>query len=59
MAEKKISWEEGHEKGREEGFEEGQEKKTIEMARNLKVKGIPINIIVECSGLTEEEINAL
>ncbi len=29
------------------------------MARNLKVKGIPINIIVECSGLTEEEINAL
>ena len=42
--EKKISWEEGHEKGREEGFEEGQEKKTIEMARN---------------GLTEEEINAL
>ena len=57
--EKKISWEEGHEKGREEGFEEGQEKKTIEMARNLKVKGIPINIIVECSGLTEEEINAL
>ena len=56
---KKISWEEGHEKGREEGFEEGQEKKTIEMARNLKVKGIPINIIVECSGLTEEEINAL
>ena len=61
--EKKISWEEGHEKGREEGreegFEEGQEKKTIEMARNLKVKGMPINIIVECSGLTEEEINAL
>ncbi len=57
--EKKISWEEGHEKGREEGFEEGQEKKTIEMARNLKVRGIPINIIVECSGLTEEEINAL
>lgn len=57
--EKKISWEEGHEKGREEGFEEGQEKKTIEMARNLKVKGIPINIIVECSGLTEEQINAL
>lgn len=57
--EKKISWGEGHEKGREEGFEEGQEKKTIEMARNLKVKGIPINIIVECSGLTEEEINAL
>ena len=55
--EKKISWEEGHEKGK--GFEEGQEKKTIEMARNLKVKGIPINIIVECSGLTEEEINAL
>ena len=57
--EKKISWEEGHEKGREEGFEEGQEKKTIEMARNLKVRGMPINIIVECSGLTEEEINAL
>ena len=57
--EKKISWEEGHEKGREEGFEEGQEKKTIEMARNLKVRGIPINIIVECSDLTEEEINAL
>ena len=57
--EKKISWEEGHEKGREEGFEEGQEKKTIEMARNLKVRGIPINIIVECSGLTEEQINAL
>lgn len=44
---------------REEGREEGREEKAIEMARNLKAKGVAIDIIAECSGLTEEQINAL
>ena len=42
-----------------EGREEGREEKAIEMARNLKAKGVAIDIIAECSGLTEEQINAL
>ena len=44
---------------REEGREEGREEKAVEIARNLKAKGVAIDIIAECSGLTEERINAL
>ena len=56
---KKISWEDGHEKGKEEGREEGREEKAIEMARNLKAEGVSVDVIAKCSGLTEEQIDAL
>ena len=50
---------EGFEKGEKIGIEKGEKRKAIEMAQRLKDKGVAINIIVECSGLTEEQINAL
>ena len=61
---KKIkSKEEGREEGLKEGekigIEKGEKKKAMEMAQSLKAKGVAINIIAECSGLSEEEINSL
>lgn len=46
-------------KGREEGVEEGMQQKAVEVARQLKKKGIPVNVIAECTGLGEEEIERL
>ena len=39
-------------KGRAEGLAEGR----IETARNMKAKGLPVDLIAECSGLSPEEI---
>jgi predicted transposase/invertase (TIGR01784 family) len=61
---------EKHQEGRQEGIEEGRklerEKADAEMleskrstARSLKENGIPISIIQQAVGLTEDEINAL
>lgn len=58
---------EGKDKGREEGIEiglekgrkEGEEAARREMARNMRAKGIAIEVIVECSGLTPEEIESI
>lgn len=47
--------EEGIAKGREEGREEGK----IEDARGMKAKNIPIYDIVEITGLTAEQVEAL
>ncbi|MBQ8484362.1 MAG: hypothetical protein IJ504_08680 [Bacteroidales bacterium] len=49
----------GLEKGREEGREEGSMAKAFEMARNLKTLGVEISVIVQASGLTEEQVAAL
>ena len=51
--------EEGLKEGEKIGIEKGEKKKAMEMAQNLKTKGVAINIIAECSGLSEEEINSL
>ena len=56
-AEKKISWEEGYEKGIEESRKE--KRKAIEMARRMKAKNYPIDEIIELTDLAEEEINQL
>lgn len=49
--------------GREEGLQEGRQvgirEKSIETARNLKINGIPLDVISKCVGLTESEIEAL
>ena len=45
----------GLEKGRAEGLAEGR----IEIARNMKEKGLAIELIAACSGLSPEEIEQL
>ena len=46
-------------KGREEGKKEGIEKATLLMASRLKAMGVAIDVIIESSGLTREEIEKL
>ena len=58
---------EGEAKGRAEGLAEGEAKGKIEggklakleTAQNLKNKGIALDIISECTGLSMKEIQAL
>ena len=45
--------------GEKVGREEGREEATLTMAKKLKAKGIPIEIIAETTGLSEQEINSL
>ena len=57
----------GIEKGRKEGLKEGEKigiekgkkEKAIEIAKQLKAESVPVDIIIKCSGLSEEEINSL
>ena len=51
--------EKGIAKGREEGIAEGREEGIAEVARKMKRKGIPDNMIAEVTGLSADEINAL
>lgn len=55
--------EEGHAKGLEEGhakgLEEGRIEKTLEIAKNLKLSGIPVEVVAENTGLSVEEIEKL
>ena len=54
---------EGLEKGMAEGIEkgiaQGERNKSIEIAKKLKLLGIPIEVIEECTGLSKEEIEQL
>ena len=60
---KEMGLERGIKKGKKEGekigLEKGVEKNKKEMAKKLKKKGIDIDIIVETSGLSKEEIEKL
>ena len=47
--------EEGMEKGREEGIEMGK----LEVAKAMLANGIARDVIVSCTGLTEEQLKAL
>ena len=53
----------GHEEGRKEGRAEGEtigeKKKSLEIARNLKKMGMPIDTIIQATNLTAEEIQNL
>lgn len=51
--------EDGVEQGIEKGIEQGTKLKSIEIAKKLLAKKINIEIIIESTGLSEEEINAL
>ena len=48
--------EEGREEGRKEGREKGKEEKAIEIAKKLKNNNIPIEVIMQSTGLSKKEI---
>ena len=48
-----------YEEGRDEGIGIGMERERREMVKNLKASGVPIEIIMEASDLSEEEIRDL
>ena len=52
-------YEEGLRQGRESGLREGRELGFKETARKMKHSGISVEIIIECTGLTEKEIRDL
>ena len=57
--EKKGIEEAGFERGVEEGIKQGSNKKQLEIAKKLRDKNVDINIIIETTGLTKEEIEKL
>jgi predicted transposase/invertase (TIGR01784 family) len=48
-----------YEEGLEQGWEEGEENKALEIARNALAKGLPTEVVVEITGLSQEEIEKL
>lgn len=51
--------EEGREDGLEEGIAKGERKKQIEIARQMRTDGIPMDAILKYTGLSEQDINEL
>ena len=51
--------EEGRAEGKEEGRAEGMSQRSLEIARNLLSLGLPVDQIIQATGLTEEEIELL
>ena len=51
--------EQGRAEGREQGRAEGRAEVKLEIAKNLLAMGIPMDKVVQASGLTEEQISAL
>ena len=45
--------------GRAEGIAEGEHKKAVEVARKMIKNGINTEIIIECTNLSQEEIQIL
>ena len=50
---------EGRKEGREEGRIEGEDRKMREIAKTMKEKGLEVQLIIDCTGLSAEEIAAL
>jgi len=44
--------------GKQEGRQEGKRDNTIEIVRKMKAINLPIDQIIECTGLTEEQIKS-
>ena len=49
----------GLEKGREEGLEEGKQESRLETAKNFLAMGLPIETVMQGTGLSKEEIEPL
>ena len=52
-------YQKGKEEGRAEGRAEGMSQRSLEIARNLLSLGLPVDQIIQATGLTEEEIELL
>ena len=50
---------EGLAEGMELGMEKGMNQKALDIARNMLVDGVDINLIMKYSGLTQEQIEKL
>ena len=50
---------EGRQEGIKEGIKEGERNANLKNARTMKAKGLPLEIIVEITGLSIEDINKL
>ena len=57
--EKRMEIEKGRAEGREQGRAEGRAEGKLEIAKNLLAMGIPMDKVVQASGLTEEQISDL
>ena len=51
--------EQGREQGREEGRDEGREEGLLLAARNMLSQGLPVDIVVKVTGLSEDVIDKL
>jgi hypothetical protein len=49
----------GLERGREIGLEEGEQRKALQIARNLLAQSIPLDVIVKATGLSPDQIASL
>ena len=49
----------GLQKGLQQGLQQGKEQTIRELAKKMKAKNMPVEEIMEFTGLTEEEVNAL
>ena len=45
--------------GKEEGLAEGEHKKAIETAKAMLTKGLAIDLVSQCTGLSIEEVKEL
>lgn len=55
----KTGWDEGHTEGFKEGRAEGEKMKAKEVAKRMKEMGLSVKDIIQCTGLTHEEIEEL
>ena len=51
--------EQGMEQGIAKGITKGETKRNVEIVRRMKAKGYPLEEIMDCTGLSAEEIDAL
>lgn len=49
----------GIEKGIAKGITKGETKRNVEIVRRMKAKGYPLEEIMDCTGLSADEIDAL
>ena len=55
----KTGMEQGLEKGLQQGLEQGEWNKTLKIIENANRMGLPLQVIIELTGLDEEKISAL
>ena len=58
-ADREQSYNDGYDAGIEKGIETGSRKSKIEIAKSLLKNNIDINIIIDSTGITKEELNKL